>query len=47
MGGVHHRTIAQQSIAAIWADSYILNIISLPIFIHRLDRLLIHFAVIK
>ena len=31
----------------IWADSYILNIISLPIFIHRLDRLLIHFAVIR
>jgi hypothetical protein len=38
---------ANKSIAAIWADSYILNIISLSIFSHRLDRLLIHFAVIR
>ena len=41
------KACSQHSIAAIWADSYILSIISLPIFSHRLDSSLIHFAVIR
>jgi hypothetical protein len=36
---------AQHSIAAIWADSHILNIISLPFFGHWLDRILIGFQI--
>jgi len=43
--GSMNSNFSQQSIAAIRADSYILSIISLPIFSHRLDRLLIRLRI--